>query len=824
MRPADLVRDFRLAIRGLRRNVGFTAVAVLTLALGLGVNTAIFGILDAALLRPLPYPEADRIVTVDILAARPDGGTPDRFPWSYPKYELFRRSASSFSGLAGYSSANLNLLTPEGPVRLEAEEVGGAYFGILGVTPAAGRLFQPGDDATPGEPLAVVLGHGLWQERFGADPAVVGRDVRLNGQALTVVGIAPAGFRGLTGSAEAFVPITLATRFEYAGILNEAGNHWFQVVGRLRPGQSVEQAESEARRAGAIVDRQYRFPEQQGDWTAGVRELAASRVDPGFRRSVILLSGAVGLVLLIACVNLTSLLLVRAVARRREIAVRLALGAGRGHLVRQVLAEALVLALAGGGLGILLARGTVGLLLRLGPDAAGAGLFDPASVSIDGRVLVAALGLTLLAALLVGVIPAVQASRAGMTEPLKSGATVGGERHWTQRGLVVAEVALAVVLLVGAGLLIRSFALLHARDPGFRPEGVLTLRYAAASGDLAQRDPAGFREQLTGRLGAIPGVDAASVGLCAPLTARCATTVVNRVDGRQLGIGSGAPAIGWHMATPDHFRALGIPILRGRAFTPQDRQGAPRVVVLNERAAERLWPGQDPIGRRIGAATAYFAGGDSTAEVVGVVADVRYGGLDDEPMPDLYFPALQARFGGFGTLFVRAGSGRPEALLDAIRREVRALDPNLPLYNVLTMEQRAGAALARPRFAATLLGAFAGIALVLAVVGLYGVLAFAVAQRTREIGLRMALGAGEGRVLRGVLGQGLALAGAGILLGLLGAVALQRIMGGLLYGVAATDPLILGGMALLMALAATAAALLPARRATRVDPMVALRE
>lgn len=826
----DLFRDVRHAFRSLRRAPGFAFVAILTLGLGLGANAAIFGVLDAALLRPLPYPESDRIVTLHIQAREGTNSEADLFPWSWPKFELFRTTATSYAEVAGYGTTNLNLIAPDGPERLEAEEVGGAYFQILGVRPALGRLLQPGQDARPGEPLVVILSHALWQRRFGADSAIVGKDVRLNGRALSVLGVAPAGFRGLSGNADAWVPISLATLFEYSEILAEAGNHWFLVVGKLKPGLTLASAEADAAQAGAVVDRQFRMPEQSAAWSAVARPLADSRVDPGFRRSVLLLAGAVGLVLLIACVNLTGLLLVRAVARRREIAVRLALGAARGRLVRQVLTEALVLSLAGWVVALGLAQGGVRLLLMLGPGQVAGGngtsfFFDPASVQVDGRVALFALGLSLLAAFLVGLVPALQASRPGVTEALKSGTTAGHlsiRRPGAHQVLVISEVALALMLLVGAGLLTRSFARLHALDTGFEPANVLTMRYSAADGDLAQRDSPGFREAAVARLAAIPGVQSASVGLCAPLTSRCAISVVNRVDGQEFKIGSGSVRIGLHPVTPDHFRTLGIPLVNGRVFAPQDRLGAPRVVVLNETAAKRLWPGVDPVGHRMAAASGFFGGGDSLALVVGVVRDVRYGALDAEAMADVYFPAYQTGFGGFGTIFVRT-RGEPLAARLAVEREVHAVDPALPLYNVMTMEERAGAALARQRFATTLLGTFAGMALVLAAVGLYGVMAFSVAQRTREIGLRMALGADAPRVLRGVLGQGLALAGIGILLGLGGALALQRVMSGMLYGVEPTDPLTLAGVSLLMAAAAGVAALLPARRATRVDPMEALR-
>ncbi|NOT07109.1 MAG: ABC transporter permease [Gemmatimonadales bacterium] len=816
--------DFRHAVRSLRRTSGFTLVAILTLGLGLGANAAIFSVLDAALLRPLPYAEADRIVTPHLLAREQANGPSSPFVWSYPKFELFRKTATSYSDIAGYSSLSLNLIAPSGPERLDAELVGGSYFQLLGVRAAHGRLFLPAEDAVPGEPAVVVLSHAIWQRRFGGDVGLVGKEIRLNGRALTVVGVAPAGFRGLTGNAEAFVPMTLAPVFEYAEILTEAGNHWFDAVAKLKPGVALAAAQADAGQAGAVVDRQYHFPGQASAWSAGAQPLSDSRVDPGFRRSVLLLGGAVGLVLLIACVNLTGLLLVRAVGRRREVAVRLALGAPRRRLVQQVLTEALVLALAGWAVALGLAIGGVRLLLLLAPEqargAVGA-LFDPASVGVDARVAGFALALSLVAALLAGLVPALQASRPGVTEALKAG-RVTHRRLGVQQLLVVSEVALALMLLVGAGLLARSFARLNGQDTGLDPKGVLTFRYSAAEGDLAGRDPRAFKETAIAALEAIPGVRSASVGLCAPLASRCSGSVVVRADDRQFTIGASAVPIGLHMATPSHFRTLGIPIVRGRAFTDRDRAGTPRVVILNESAAKRLWPGEDPIGHRVAAASGYFAGGDSTAAVIGVVKDVRYGAIDSDFAPDLYYPAYQSSFGGFGTVFIKT-EGDPLGVADAARRAIQSIDPNLPVHNVMTMEERAGAALARQRFATTLLGTFAALALVLAAVGLYGMMAFSVAQRTKELGLRMALGAEAPRVLAGVLRQGLALAAVGIVVGLGGAFALQRAVAGMLYGVEATDPLTLAAVSLLMVVAAVLAALIPALRATRVNPMEAIR-
>jgi predicted permease len=820
--------DFRLALRGFLKTPGFAFLALLILGLGLGASTAIFGILDAAVLRPIPFAEPGRLVTAHILGKEDKAAPANPFPWSYPKYEAFRKEARTFEAIAGYGDpTSVNLIGPDGPERLAAEEVGGSYFSLLGLRPATGRLFDPSFDATAGEPLVVVLSHQLWTTQYAANPAVVGTDLRLNGHVLRVIGVAPEGFRGLSGGADLFVPITLSPLFEYSGILTEAGNHWFRVVAKLGPGVTLEAANADADRAGGIVDRQFPFREQVAPWSAGVQPLVDSRVDPGFRRSLWLLAGAVALVLLLGCVNLTGLLLARSVSRRQEIAVRLALGATRGRIVRQVLTETLLLSLGGWVVGLIGASAIIGLLAgSLGTqirDQEGSYFFNPALVRVDSRVMIFALGLALLAAVAAAVLPALQASRPDFIDTLKSGTPGSGRRHRVQQALVVAEIALALVLLAGAGLLTRSFAQLNGQDPGFEPDGVLTLRYAAAPGDYAVRDPIAFRRTAIERISALPGVRSASFALCPPLGPRCQGSVVTKVDDQLFKIGNGAVRIGLHAATPDHFRTLGIPILRGRTFTAFDRPETDRVVVLNETAAKRLFPGIDPIGHRMSAATFYFAGGDSTATVIGVVKDVRFGSFDAPPEPDLYYPMAYLRvFGSGSTLFVRADRD-PAAIADLVRAELRIIDPNLPVFRVMTMRQLAGAALSRPRFAATLLGAFATSALLLAALGLYALLAFTVVQQTRELGLRMALGATELRVLRGVLRQGLVLAGLGIGIGFVAALALQRVMTGLLYGVAATDPLTFAGVAVVMVLTAVVAALVPARRATRVDPLVALR-
>ena len=666
-----MLTDLRLALRGFARQPGFALLAVLILTLGLGASTAIFGLLDAAVLRPLPFPEPGRLVTIHLLAREDRAAPPSPFAWSYPKFLRFRKEAGGFEAMAGYAGpTSLTFIGNDRPERLAAEEVGGSYFNVLGLAPAAGRLFETSFDDRPGEPAVVVLSHHLWRDRFAGQSGVIGTDLRLNGRSLRVIGVAPAGFRGLTGGADLFVPITLAPWFEYSDILEEAGNHWFRVVGRLAPETTFPAGAAEAARAGDVVDREYHFPQQAAPWSAGIAGLGESRVDPAFRRSVWLLAGAVGLVLLIGCVNLTSLMVARAAARRREIGVRLALGASRVRVIRQVLAETMLLSLAGWGLGLLFGAVAVRVLARaLVAQTSSGSFFDPTMVQLDLRVAGFGLLLALAAALFSAILPALQASRPRLAETIKHTGPEGrGRRFGVQQALVVSEVALALVLLAGAGLLARSFLGLRQLDPGIDPDGVLTLRYAAADGDFAKRDPVAFRAAATERLAALPGVTSASIALCPPLTSRCSGSVVSRVDGRAFRVGESAVGIGLHAVTPDHFRTLGIPLLRGRTFTSFDAPGTPRVVVLNETAARRLFPGQDPIGHRMSAATFYFAGGDSTAEVIGVVKDVRYGSYQAEPEPDLYYPMSYLRaFGNAGTVFVR-GAGDPARLADLVQQ------------------------------------------------------------------------------------------------------------------------------------------------------------
>jgi putative ABC transport system permease protein len=829
-----LLQDARYAIRWLTRNPGFTAVAVLTLALGIGTVTTIFSILDAAVLRPLPYRDPDSLMSVAI-THREGNAAPDRFPWSSPKFVSFRRHATSFERTAAWSDLDLNLTGVAEPERLSAEIVSAAYFPVLGVDAAFGRTFTSEEDAKGGPPAAL-LSWGLWQRRFGGDRQVLGKTIQINRHPLTIVGVMPQRFDGLSGDADLWVPMSTAGLFLYADILEEGGNHWHNVVARRKAGVTPAAVQAEMPLVGQQIAAENPMEESPAVWGAAAEPLNDLRVDPALRRSVLVLFGAVTFVLLIACANVAALLLTRAAARGREVAIRVAIGAGRRRIVRQLLTESIVLSVAGGIAGVLLSLWGVESLSHL-EKMSGVGdpsfLFRFHAIELDGRVLAFALAVSLATGLIFGLAPALHASRSDLADALKEGGsgavgTGGGRRKISLRGLLVPiQVALALVLLVGAGLLARSLGRLTSYGGGFRGDHVLTMSFdpSGVTDDTPEKKIL-FRRSLVERVSAIPGVESAATGRTTPLHSRNMVAVVRQVDERKIESKgrftgeSGAVEIGMHDVAPDYFRTLSIPIVKGRAFTPEDREGSPKVVVVSESTAKKLWPGQDPIGRRIAATSFYFAE-DTTAEVVGVAGDVLYGRPGDRQILDLYYPTYQAGL-PWATLFVKT-KGNPAAMAPAVRREIKTLAPNVPVIDIATMEQRSARAFSRERFGAGLLGLLAAIALFLAAVGIYGLVAETVAARTREIGVRMALGAAPGDIVRRVLQRSLALSAAGLVAGLLVALALSRLLASLLFGVGATDIPTYAGVSALLLLVSAIASWIPARRATRVDPVSALR-
>ncbi|HEX2187999.1 MAG TPA: ABC transporter permease [Longimicrobiaceae bacterium] len=814
----ELRQDLVYGARQLRRRPGFTAAAVFTLALGIGANTAVFSIVDATLLRELPYPAPERLVRLSSYwDDEPEGKI------SPAEYFDYADRLRSLEAMGVYAVGPANLTGDGAPERVRTGYLTAGTLPALGVAPAAGRYFTAAEDAPGGD--AVMLGHGLWTRRWGASPKVLGSRIVVDGAPRTVVGVMPAGFRlprdmeeGET--TELFRPLEM----DRAAATTARGSHFLEGVGRLRPDVSVEAADREI--AGVAAGFSRDFPDDYpagmrfGARAAPLREAVLGRVRPVLAP----LLGAVALVLLIACANVANLLLVRMDARGRELAVRAALGAGRGRLVRQLLAEGALLAALGGAAGVLLAAWAT----RAVPLLEMADLPSAGEVRMDPAVLAFALGASLLSLLAFGLAPALHASRGRVHEALKESgrAGTGGVRRRRLRGaLVAAEVALAVVLLLGAGLLIRSLAALHAVDPGFRTGGVLTTRVSlpdAAYGN-DERVVGGLRELLR-RVEEVPGVVEAGAVTNLPLASTLGDLNLE-IEGRPLPEGAASRRADWQAVTPGYLRAVGMQVLRGRGIEPSDDERAPGVVLINESLARLYWPGEDPVGRRFKLGG---GAGPGWVTIAGVVRDVRHAALGEPPRPEMYIPHAQFRFWNGGgaargmTLAIHT-RGDPARLAGPVREAVRAFDPDLPLADVRTLAEVRSESVARPRFLALLLGAFAAVALVLAATGIYGTLAYLVAQRTYEMGVRMALGARPSAIRRLVVREGLAMALAGVAVGLPAAFALSRLIGHLLYGVAPTDAATFVAVPLGLALTALVASYLPARRATRVDPRVALR-
>jgi putative ABC transport system permease protein len=821
---ADLRQDIRYAVRGLRQRPGFTAIAILTLAVGIGANTAIFSAVNALLLRPLPFAEPNRLMSVTLVGPG-DASTPPRsdLPWSWPLFVTFRQHQEAFQSIGIYSDTEMNLGDGD-PERIGGAEVNASFLTVLGVTPALGTDFPAEYDNGPNGPRQVILSDALWKRRYNADPAIVGRNLTIDGESYEVIGVTPPGFKGLSGATELLIPITRSSPED----LNQPWSLGYPMVGRLKAEVTIEQARNGVSLIAPQVFEGNPDPEgNSGKWGLTAQPLDASRTAPMLRQSLLILFGAVAFVLLIACVNLANLLLGRAATRRREIAIRLAIGAGRGRLLRLLMTESLILAMLGGVASVLLAWWGTSLLSVMNPDAAlraqnlsGLGVAGFASIRLD----LAALAFTFLVAiatgLLFGLVPALQATRPALTEALKGAGTEltrsGHHRGITsRRSLIVAEVALAVVLLAGSGLMIRSLAKLLSVNPGFVAENVLTLRLNPTG---MERDsiPSFFSEMMR-RLEALPGVKSAGVGDCPPLNGGCNGTLITFPDRPPVSLDQ-APGIGMHTMTPSWFATLGVPLLAGRLFTEADRIGTPLVLVISESAAKRYWPNENPIGKR---AAVYQGGFDQGAEVIGVVGDVRYNTIDSLPNPDAYASYFQSP--RFRMMIFLKTAGNPSALAGPARQVIQEMVPDLPIYDVQTMASRVAVSSAHARFSAVLLGTFAAIALALAIVGIYGVMTFTVSQRTREIGIRMALGADRGKVVRMVIGEGVVLAGIGVVIGVGAALALTRVLATFLYDVKPSDPLTYVGIVALLSGTALLAAWIPARRAARVDPVEALK-
>jgi len=799
----ELVRDLRYGARSLAKSPGFAAVAVLTLALGVGANTAVFSLINAVLLRPLPYDDPDRLVLV--WESAPFFGLADS-PVAPANYADWKARSRSFEQMGALEDRSYRLTGEGAPEVVEGAVVTPEVFYALRTRPAIGRVFRD-DDNRVGAPKVVVLSDSFWRRRFGADPGVIGRTLTLNDEKHTIVGVLapgtepPAEYSDAPG--DLWTPLGSAyTREELAA----RGRHNWMVIARLKPGVTLAQANAEMKSIGASLAREYPDTnEKVGAFVAPVREHFVG----SNRRIMFMLLGTVALVLLIACSNLANLLLSRAANRGREVAVRAALGAGTRHLLRQFLAESLLVCAAGSALGIVLAMTTFGFLAHLAPGAM-AGL---KSLTIDGRVLSFALAIAAATTLAFGLVPLLDLRRLDVNTSLKQGGrtqTASGSRR-LRALLISSEVALAFVLLTGAGLLIRTCAQLRSVNVGCRTANLLTLRLTIPEGHRGQGRMLAYERELLRRVRAVPGVISASLTNHIPLA----------VKGDISGVGAEGHDASERFqcrsrtAAPGYFKTMGIPLLRGREISEQDVEGAPYVALINNTLAKMLWPDQDPIGRRL------IFSSDAQAQIVGVVGDVHQAGLDVPPQPEFYVSAWQAMYGSV-SLAIRTKAA-PESISGAVRRAIWAVDPDQPITDVATMDEILDREVFSRKMQMILLASFAGLALALAAVGLYGVLAYQVGRQIPEIGLRMALGATPGDVLRRVVGRGIGLAALGTAVGLLGAMALSRYIQSLLFGVKATDPATYAGVATVLLAAAAAASYLPARRATRVDPIAALR-
>ena len=805
----SLLRDIGYSVRRLRKSPVFTTIVVLTLALGIGANTAIFTVVNAVLLRALPYRDPSDLVTIihDYPSLKLEA------PISPRRFKEYHDQLTSFSAVAVETGFGANLTGTGDPERVPGSLVSGDWFRALGVPPTVGRTIQPDDDV-PGREHVVVISNGLWTRLFASSPAAVGKSIELNGEQYQIIGVMPPSFKAFFGqNADLFVPLALPqaqwTR----------NGEYLQAVARLKPGVTVAKAQAELKLFADNIKKATPngYPPSWSLKAKTLNELATGRIRP----VLLVLLGAVGFVLLIACANVANLLLARAAVRIKEIAIRSALGADRMSLIRQLLTESVMLALAGGVLGLLLARWSVRSLVALNPN-----LPRASEVTVDVRVMLFTLGVSVLTGLLFGLAPALQTSRSNLQETLKDGSRSGTSDmagRAVRRALVVAEVALSLTLLVGAGLLIRSVAKLEGVDPGFDPRNVLTFNLALPAvkykSDTSQIL---FVNQLLPQLNAVPGVRAAGVTSVLPFGGGWSTSSL-RVEGVVVADGQNGPWGDVRIVSPRFFDALRIPLKRGRLLTDQDRQGSPPVVVIDEQFVKKYFPNTDPIGKRLTFAGSKSAAPDSSwMTIVGVVGHVAHEGLDADPRIQYYIPVAQA--GGQFMSVAVSTKGDPHSVVGAVRNAVHSVDPGLPIANINTLDQLVDNSVGQRKLSMILLGVFSGIALLLASIGIYGVMSYSVAQRSRELGIRMALGAERGRVLRLVVGQGMGLAVLGVAIGLVAAFALTRLLASQLYGVGATDPATFGAVAGLLVGVALLASLLPAMRATRVDPVVALRD
>ncbi len=799
-----LLQDFRYGYRMLIKRPGFAAIAVLALALGIGANTAIFSVVNGVLLRSLPYSGPDRLVMVwehNYVRGR------DRNVVSPANFLDWQNQNHVFEEMAAIISFRINLTGAGEPVELPCQIVSRDFFSVLGVQPIIGRAFTE-EECRPESNYAAILSHRLWQSRFGSDPEIIGKSITLNGKSYSVVGVMPPDFNYLNKETEVWIPYGINPATDY----RKVSGRFLTSVARLKPGVSIEQAQAEMSAIAAQLEKTYTdFNSGWGVNLVPIHEQVVGKVRP----IILILLGAVAFVLLIACANVANLLLARAASRQKEMALRTALGAARRRIIRQLLTESLLLAVLGGVGGLILAYWGLRLLVALAPRE----IPRLDETGIDFRVLAFTLGVSILTGLIFGLLPALQASKPDLNDALKEGGRsgAGAVRSRTRNAFVVAEVALSLILLIGAGLMIRSFLQLQQVNPGFNGQNLLTMRVLLPGSTYTEdQQRYTFFEQAEQRIAALPGVTSVGSVSFLPLTGPGSATSFYVTDRPEPPPGE-KPVTNVRVISGDYFKTMGIPLLKGRLFTEGDTNDSPRVLIISETMAREYFPDEDPLGKRLSISW----GDDRPDEIIGVVGDIRAESLDGEIRPMIYWPNRRETY-SFMNLLVRTSTD-PLSLATAAQNEIKAIDPNQPVAEIKTMEEIVSESIAGPRFNMLLLAIFAGVALVLASVGIYGVMSYTVTQRTHEIGLRMALGAQAGDILKLVVGQGMILASAGVIIGLIAALLMTSVLSGLLFAVTATDPLTFAGISLLLIAVALLACYIPARRAIKIDPGVALR-
>ena len=813
---SNLFSDLRYGARLLAKSPAIAINAILTLALAIGANSAVFSVVNSVLLRPLSFLQPDRLVM--IWETNPhEGNRPDRVAWRDIAY--WQNQSTAFENIGTFSPFTGTFLGETEAERIVGCRVTSSLFVLLRTPPRLGRLFLPEEDIPGSRPVAI-LSDGFWRRAFGADPAVVGKSMRLTGGSFTIVGVMPPqfhfptkaitpGWGFLSGEADMFTPLLLSPHNVLASM------HTQLVIARLKPGVPASRADAEMKLIGRRLERLY--PESNGGWGVSVTPMIEQVVSEA-RPALLVFAGAVTFVLLIACANVASLLLVRNSGRQKELAIRRAMGAGENRLLAQLLTESVLLGMLGGALGLLLGYGAVQALVALGPDV----LPRLEEIRVDGGVLAFTLFVSLSTGLLCGLIPALQSRGAAPYDILKSeGRSASGSRGRirAQQVLVAAEIAMSMLLLAGAGLLLRSYLRLQGVDPGFRPDHVLSLQLTAANSKYPKPEQiAGFFRRVVAEISRLPGVKAVG-GVSAPPLTALSVAFPLVIENRPETLATPRTTVAIYGVTPQYFSAMGIPLERGRFVSDSDIRGARMVAVISHSIAARFWPGQDPIGKRL----KVESGIDNPwMTIVGIVGDVRFKSLDAPPTLAVYHSQEQQSWRPMA--FAVRTEGPPAALIPAIRRQLAAIDSEQPVYNMVPLETMIGDSIAKPRFHAALILCFAGLALALAVVGAYGVMAYSVGQRTQEIGIRMALGARPADVLRMILRQGMTIAMIGCVAGLAGAIACGRVIAGFLFQTAPADPVVLGGICILLLSATMLASYIPARRATQIDPMAALRE